>query len=138
MLSPIINKYQKIISLLNGYNKSDIGGNRYSLLGLTSNLRFAYYICDICFYTWILVDREMSNEDIIFKAIPYLIHIQCFSKIIIFRFIILTFFSPRKKIWAGKIFQCEPENERKIEEAYRFDGWGTAEKETAKSSIESP
>lgn len=32
------------------------GDDRYSLLGLTSNFRCAYYIGDICFYTWGLVE----------------------------------------------------------------------------------
>lgn len=61
-----------------------------------------------------------------------------------FFFLKLSFSAPlcsrfsceEKKMWAGKIpANAEQQNGEKIEEAYRFDGWGAAEKETAKSSI---
>lgn len=119
---------------------NDTGGNRYFLFGFNFQSWICIlYVCDICFYTWILVDRKMSNEDVIFTNSR---QPQVFDAYPMF-FLKLSFSAPlcshfsrrEKKTWAGKILRCEAENGKKIEEAYRFDGWGAAEKETAKSSI---
>jgi len=74
---------------------SDTGSDQYSLLGLTSNLGFAYYICDICIYEFLSIGKYPTRMS--YSRHPRNFNVQCFSKIIIFRLIILTFFSSRKK-----------------------------------------